>query len=428
MKNKKASDKEDKKEKDIVESKAEKKPFKRPKKVFKIKESDEIKRNMDFNLLEVVIIIIITGIVVSITSGLIVYNNYDKLFKKDNEANKTEINSFEENYNKILNGYVKEVDKDKLLEAAIAGMYNYLGDSYSMYIGKDETDTLESQLEGKYTGVGIEIVSYTNDSGKQVIEVNDVFKDSPAEKAGLKAGDILIELDGESLENKTSAYVADTIKNGTEETHKIKVQRGKEELELTLTRALVYINSVNSYVENNIGYIHIKTFSATSADQIKEAIDSFKDKAKSLVIDVRDNTGGYLTSANDISDLFIEKGKNIYQIKNRKGVITSYKAKEDVYKKFDKIAILINGSSASASEILALALKESANATIVGTKSYGKGSVQETEILSSGAMVKYTTAYWLSPNGNSINEIGITPDIIEENVDNQLNKAIEAVK
>ena len=428
MKSKKTNEEEEKINKDTVKGKDKEKPSKRLKKALKVKESNDIKSNMDFNLLEVVIIIIITGIVVSITSGVIVYNNYDKLFKKDNVATKTEVNEFEENYNKILNGYVKEVDKDKLLEAAIAGMYNYLGDNYSMYLSKDETDTLESQLEGKYTGVGVEIVSYTDESGKLVTEINDVFSGSPADKAGLKVGDILKELDGESLEDKTSSYVADTIKNGNEDTHKLKVLRGTEEIEISLTRTLVYIDSVNSLVKDNIGYIHIESFSATTVDQVKKAIDSFDKKVKSLVIDVRDNTGGYLTSANDISELFIEKGKNIYQIKNRKGIITSYKAKEDVYRKFDKIAVLVNGNSASASEILALALKESANAKIVGTKSFGKGTVQETEILSSGAMVKYTTSYWLSPNGNSINEVGITPDIVEENVDNQLNKANEAVK
>ena len=148
----------------------------------------------------------------------------------------------------------------------------------------------------------------------------------------------------------------------------------------------------------------------------------------SVVIDLRDNTGGYLNAAYDVSELFLKKGKVVYQLKNRENKITKYTAKIGEYRGFNKITVIINSSTASASEILALALKESAGAKIVGVKSYGKGTVQETSKLKSGSMVKYTTAYWLSPNGNSINKIGITPDYIEEENENQLQKALEIAK
>ena len=190
----------------------------------------------------------------------------------------------------------------------------------------------------------------------------------------------------------------------------------------------VYIESVKSKTYDNVGYINITTFSATTKEQVVKVLDSFDKNINSVVIDLRDNTGGYLNAAYDVSELFLKKGKVVYQLKNRENKITKYTAKIGEYRGFNKITVIINSSTASASEILALALKESAGAKIVGVKSYGKGTVQETSKLKSGSMVKYTTAYWLSPNGNSINKIGITPDYIEEENENQLQKALEIAK
>lgn len=404
---------------------------KKDKITLKSDDNNDIKTSISFNLVEVIIIILITGIIVSIISGVIVYNNYDRLNinnKYDETISKSELSKFEENYNKIINKYVEDVDRDELIEAAIKGMYNYLGDDYSMYIDKDDSSSLEESLRGQYTGIGIEISSmYTQDGNISVI--TKVFDDTPAQKAGLKVGDLLISLNGVDLSDKDAAYVANTIKYGEKDTHILKVMRDEKEIEVELSRTLVNINYVHGEVlDKNIGYIKIDSFGATTADQVKLALDKFDKNITSLIVDLRDNSGGYLSTADEISNIFIEKGKNIYQIKDREGKITVYKATNEIYRKFDKISVLINENSASASEILALALKESAGAKIVGTKSFGKGSVQETEILDSGAMVKYTVAYWLSANGNSINEVGITPDIIEENVDKQINKAKEVVK
>ena len=404
---------------------------KKDKITLKSDDNNDIKTSISFNLVEVIIIILITGIIVSIISGVIVYNNYDRLNinnKYDETISKSELSKFEENYNKIINKYVEDVDRDELIEAAIKGMYNYLGDDYSMYIDKDDSSSLEESLRGQYTGIGIEISSmYTQDGNISVI--TKVFDDTPAQKAGLKVGDLLISLNGVDLSDKDAAYVANTIKYGEKDTHILKVMRDEKEIEVELSRTLVNINYVHGEVlDKNIGYIKIDSFGATTADQVKLALDKFDKNITSLIVDLRDNSGGYLSTADEISNIFIEKGKNIYQIKDREGKITIYKATNEIYRKFDRISVLINENSASASEILALALKESAGAKIVGTKSFGKGSVQETEILDSGAMVKYTVAYWLSANGNSINEVGITPDIIEEDVDKQINKAKEVVK
>lgn len=379
----------------------------------------DIRKTAEFNLVEVIVIILITGIIVSVASGLIVFKNYDKLSTvTESSSNLVEFNKA---YEHIVDSYVKDVDKEKLIDAAIDGMYTYLNDEYSIYIDKDSSESLEQRLDGEYSGVGIEI-SANKDNGKIII--SNVFCDSPAMEAGLKIGDELIALDGVSLSGKETTYVSDTIKNSKKNTFKIKYKRNDNEYEVELTRKVVTIDSVISKEYHNVGYIQIQTFSATTSKQVKEKIKGFGDNIDSVVIDLRNNTGGYLSAAYEIADYFVQKGKPIYQLKDKNNKVTKYNAKSNVLKDFKGISVLINNYSASASEVLTLALKESANATIVGTKSYGKGTVQETDNLSSGAMVKYTTAYWLSPNGNSINGIGISPDIEVKDTDKQLDTAV----
>lgn len=386
--------------------------------------SKDIKKSVEFNLVEVIFIILITGIVVSVASGLIVFKNYDKLSSVASSDSTTNFSEFNNAYNHIVNSYVKEVDKDKLIEAAIEGMYTYLNDEYSIYMDEETTKSLEERLDGQYTGVGIEIITDKNNK----IIINKVFSNSSAMDAGLKAGDELIALDGVLLSDKEYTYVSDTIKNSKKDTFMIKYIREGKEYEVTLKKKNVLIDSVVSKEYENVGYIQIQTFSATTSKQVKDKINNFSKNIDSLVIDVRNNTGGYLSAAYEIADYFVVKGKPIYQLKDRENKITIYKAKNDVLRNFKGISVLINNYSASASEILALALKESANATTIGVKSYGKGTVQETDTLSSGAMIKYTTAYWLSPNGNTINTIGISPDIEEKNSEKQLDIAIKMYK
>lgn len=388
------------------------------------KENNIIKKTTDFNIVEVIVIIIITGIIVSVCSGLIVYKNYDKIYISASNDDKDDLNEFIESYDHIVNSYVKEVDKKKLIESAIAGMYSYLEDDYSVYMNKDITDSLQEQLNGKYTGIGVEI-TLTKD--KEII-INQVFSNSPASAAGLKKGDILLKLDDVNLKDKEFKYMSNTIRNGKKDKYTITYKRNNKEYKTTLTRRDVTIESVKSEVHDNVGYIKIETFSATTSELVKKSLDGFGKNVNSLVIDVRDNTGGYLSAAYSTASLFLKKNSVVYQLKDKNSKITKYEAKNGVYRKFDKIAILINGYSASASEVLTLALKDNLNASVVGIKSFGKGTVQETEILSSGAMVKYTSSYWLGPKGESINEKGIKPDIEEKDTNKQLDRAIESVK
>lgn len=387
--------------------------------------SKDIKKSVEFNLVEVIVIILITGIVVSVASGLIVFKNYDKLSSVASSDSTTNFSEFNKAYNHIVSSYVKEVDKDKLIEAAIEGMYTYLNDEYSIYMDEESTKSLEERLDGQYTGVGIEITVNKDDNK---IIINKVFSNSSAMDAGLKAGDELVSLDGVLLSDKEYTYVSDTIKSSKKDTFKIKYIRDGKEYEVTLKKKNVLIDSVVSKEYGNVGYIQIQTFSATTSKQAKDKINGFSKNIDSVVIDVRNNTGGYLSAAYEIADYFVAKGKPIYQLKDKEDKITTYRAKNSVLREFKGISVLINEYSASASEVLTLALKESANATTIGIKSYGKGTVQETDTLSSGAMVKYTTAYWLSPNGNSINTIGISPDIEEKNADKQLDTAIKMYK
>ena len=390
-----------------------------------------INKTVEFNLLEVIIIILITGILVSVVSSLIVFNNYDKLTNNPQSSNPTYLNDdlkeFKDTYNHIINSYVEDVDKEGLIDAAIEGMYNYLGDEYSIYMDQETTTDLQEQLSGEYTGLGIEIATYiTKDGYKNVI--NKVFENSAAEKAGLKEGDVLLKLDEHDLTKSDSAFISSTVKYGTKEEFTITYSRDEKENTVTIKRGYVFINSVNSKEDNEIGIITIDTFSATIPDQVRDAVNGFSDKVTSVIIDLRDNTGGYLSSAYNTADLFIEKGKVVYQLKDKNNNISKYEAKTGVLRRFDKIVVLINENSASASEILAIALKESSNAIIVGETSYGKGTVQETEQLSSGSMVKYTSSYWLSPNGNSINKLGIKPDVEVKDSNKQLDKAKETIR
>lgn len=381
-------------------------------------------KNLEFTLVEVIVIILITAALVSLSSGLIVLKFYNKLEDNPIRGNVDSSNEILENYNYILENYVDDIDANALSDAAIQGMYNYLEDEYSMYLPKDTTDSLQKQLVGKYSGVGIEI---TMNEQNQIV-INRTFTDSPAYKAGLKKGDILIKLDDTDLSDKDTQYVASTIQESDKAEFNITYLRDGKEATVKLVRELVEIDSVLSSEYGNVGYLKIDTFSGVTVDQIKTKLDSFSKNVNSLVIDLRDNTGGYLTAAHDISELFLEKGSVIYQIKDKDGNITKYKASNGVYKHFNKITVLINENSASASEILTLALKENLGASVVGTKSFGKGTVQETKMLNSGAMVKYTTSYWLSPKGNSINKIGIVPDYEETDPNNQLEKAITVTK
>lgn len=389
------------------------------------KTNNKKNKTVSFNLLEVIVIILITSLVVAVSTGVIVYQNYNEIDDSvSNGSNKDYLKELETAYNNILNSYVEKVDQKELTNAAIDGMYKYLGDPYTSYLDEETTADLTDRLKGEYKGIGVEITKV--DEG---ILVANVFEKSPAEQAGILIGDLIIKVNGESTLDKTVKEVSNIIKNSDEEI-KITVQRSGIEKEISVKSRKVDITSVEKDKIDNVGYLKITAFSNTTYKQFREALESLeKEGINGLVIDLRDNGGGYLNPAVEIAEMFVEKGKNIYGLESKSNV-EMYKDSTSESRNY-KVSIIMNGSTASASEILSAALKESYNAITVGTTSYGKGTVQDTNKLSTGGMVKYTTAYWLTPNGNKINGKGITPDINIENKegeDLELTAAINAVK
>lgn len=386
-----------------------------------------------FKLYEVIIITIITGILCSIATGFIFYKKYETsaIASYENLSNNKNVNEFLQVYASIIKEYYQDVNEEELVDSAINAMFSYLGDNYSEHLSKDETSSLLEQLAGEYQGIGVEIY--------QDKIIYNVFDDSPAKEAGLQKGDKIIKVNNEDVSEKDNSYVATKIKNENDKVE-ITILRNNEEKKVTVKKDKLYIPSVTSKVieeENKkIGYIDITTFSNTTSKQVKKALLSLEnDNIDSLVIDVRNNAGGYLISAKEIASMFLEKEKIIYSLQEKDKTQTY---KDTTSEKRDyPVVVLINEYSASASEILTSALKESYNATLVGKKSYGKGKVQQTLNLEDGSMAKYTTAKWLTPNGKCIDGVGITPDYeinldVDENnqtiVDTQLNKAIEILK
>ena len=396
---------------------------------------NQVNNYKGFSLGWVIGIVVVTSIISALTAGVIVYNNnklsYDTTY--GDLSNDEDLNEFLSVYANILSNYYEDVDTGALLDEAIAGMMDYLGDDYTTYLDDDSTAELFDSLSGEYKGIGVSI----NNSDKSIVKVYD---NTPAKKAGILPGDIIIGFNDTDVTNMTATEVVNLIKenNGT---FTLKLQRGEQVVTVSLKNETLIAPNIDYYmVENSsIGYLKIQTFSKTLATQVSSALNELENEGMtSLIIDLRDNTGGYLTAATDVASIFLEKGKRIYSLSDQSNV-TNYNDETSESKNY-KIVVLINENTASASEILAAALKESYGATIVGETSFGKGKVQQTMQLDDGSMVKYTSAYWLTPNGTCVDGVGISPDyyILNEEVtdengevtipDAQLNKAIEVLQ
>ena len=312
-----------------------------------------------------------------------------------------------------------------MIDAAISAMMDYLGEDYSTFLNKDETSELISKLSGTFKGIGVSI--------KNNNEIVEVFANSPALEAGLMAGDIILSVNGKEITNDIKESVSSLINEDSE--NKIVVLRGEEQLEFVLNTGIINTPLTHAILEEEnkkIGYIYINAFTNTVDEEFKRSLEDLESQGmESLIIDVRGNSGGYLKKCEAIINYFLPKGSLIYSLEEANGS-TNYYDETDELREYP-IVVLINGATASASEILAASLKHSYNATLVGTKTYGKGKVQQTKSLTDGSMVKYTTARWLMPNGECVEGIGLSPDFeinlsYEDVEDTQLNKAIELLK
>lgn len=388
----------------------------------------------NFNYKEVIFLVILTCVVSLWMGNAIKLNKIEPKTESDDY-----LKEFEENYQYILDNYYDEVNKEAIIKGAISGMVNALGDDYSVAINDENSNNFNTRLTGSYSGIGIEIV---NDNNYNIIIISDVFEDTPAAKAGLKVMDVILSIDDVDFSNKKTSELTDYIKESNKEKYIIKVKRGTEELSFEIERQLIQIKSIYSELkkidDHKIGYIYISVFASNTADQFKAAVESLeKQGMDSLIIDVRYNTGGHLTSAVEILSYLLSSDKVIYQIES-KGITTKYYSKGSETKTYP-IVVLQNKNSASASELLSAALKEEYGATIIGEVSYGKGTVQELVTLTDGTQYKFTTKKWLTPKGNWINGVGVSVDIeealskeyennpIEEN-DNQLQRAVQYLK
>ncbi len=397
----------------------------------KLKNRIKNKEKENFNLKEVIIIMLFSlciGIVlcfsfISILAG----KSYFKVIH--------DLDKVIDTYYAIVDNYYGDLDKNSLVEGAVEGMISRVGDSFTSYADTSATESFNEKINGSYEGIGCSVATYLDGT----IVVVSVFEDSPAKKAGLEVGDIILKVDGESFEGKNSADISNYIKDSGKEKIVLTIKRDEEEQDITINLSKVEIPYVTGEIleanDKKIGYIGISLFAGTTYKQFENKLKELeKEDIAGLIIDVRSNSGGYLTSVTDICSLFLKKGSVIYQLEDTSGTIKKKDTTKE--KRTYPVAILINKESASASEILASAIKESYKGLVVGTNSYGKGTVQQTKKLLDGSMIKYTTQKWLTPDGNFINEVGVEPTNVVElseeyfenpsrTTDNQLQEALK---
>lgn len=370
-----------------------------------------------FGIKELIGIVIITTLV-SFFAGFSI--------KQSNNI-KTDLSNYENeiisNYKYILENSYKNVNGRDLVSAAIKGMIDCLEDPYADYINVSDVDNFNLIINGQYQGIGVQI-GY-NENKEPVITY--VFPSSPADNSALKINDILVSIEDIKVSNKTLDEIKDIV-NGFDGEFKVSYKRDEKQYETILKREIVTVKSVvkNLYERENkkIGYIKLTNFAANSYEQFKETLESLEsDDIESLIIDLRDNTGGQLRTVDNIVSLFIDENNVIYQMKE-KGKITKYYSHGNNNRKYP-IVVLVNENSASASELMTGALKEVYNATIIGVNTYGKGTAQEVRTLENGEQYKFTTREWLTAKGNSIEKVGIEPNIKVEQDSKYFNEPTE---
>ena len=336
--------------------------------------------------------------------------------------------------------YYFEVDKDKQEEAYFDGIMAGLDDPYSVYYSQEDYSSLQEETSGEYVGIGAVV---TQDAD-MVISVVRPIKGSPAEEAGIMAEDIIVEIDGEDVQGQDLNVVVKKIRGEEGSVAKVKVYRKSvsDYIEFDVKRRVVENYSVsNEMLEDNIGYIQIEQFYENTGKEFKDAMEQCqKDGAKGIIIDLRDNPGGLLNVVVDMCD-YIMEGVTIVSTKDKNGTVLSEFKAEDGKETDIPMVVLINGNSASASEIFSGAMKDTGKAKLVGTTTFGKGIVQSVIPLEDGSAIKLTVAKYFTPNGNDIHEIGVAPDYVVElkdgkttavnldrKEDTQLDKGVEVLK
>ena len=401
---------------------------------------DKERKNRIYKIIMIVAIaVFLTFMVTSISLYTYFLNNPISITSKSSSSSK-DIAGTLQKYKEIIDKYyLGDVDEEKLKEGAIKGYIEGLGDPYTEYISADEMEDYLSDTMGNFVGIGIYMVKNT-EKGK--IQVLAPIKGSPAEKAGIQAGDLILTVDGVDYSADEMTIASNKIKGEEGTTVTIEVLRGTETKKYELKREKVKVNQVEGKVlSNNIGYINFTSFDETTADDFKAKFEELnKQGIKSLIIDLRNNGGGIVDQALQIADYVADKDSILLYEVDKNNKETVKKAKTDPIINMP-IIILTNENTASASEILAGALKDLGKAKTVGTTTYGKGVIQQILKLSDGSGLKVTIEEYQTPNRNKIHKIGIAPDEkvklpdsvtnvlnVTESEDTQLQKAIEMLK
>lgn len=394
----------------------------------------DLEGDSKFSIFEVIIVTFISIIFGIIVGYILTYTSTPiKAIKSD--PNLEEIISA---YNTLKNNYYDDVDEVSLADNAIKGMVSSLNDSYSSFMDNKTAESFNESVDGFFVGIGVTIMY--SDGYNQIIKVDD---NGPGDKAGLKVNDIILSVDGNSVKGVYGEELTSLIKGKSGSKVKIMIKRGNVTKTVTVKRGIIEIENVTSHLleENGkkIGYINVAVFASNTFKQFRKNLSRMEKKnAEALIIDLRDNPGGHLSQTRDILSMFFDKKTVLYELQNKNKVSKIYSSSNDT--RNYPIVILVNGNSASASEVMASCFNDNyKNATIVGTKTYGKGTVQQTVKLSSGTSFKYTTEKWLTSKGKTVDGVGINPDInIEldqsyysnptyEN-DLQVKKAVEILK
>ena len=399
----------------------------------------EEKKNRIYKTIMIIAISVILTFTIT-TISLYGYFAEHPINTSESENQTQNISSALKRYREIIDKYyLGEVDDEKLKEGAIKGYIAGLDDPYTEYISKDDMKDYISETLGNFTGIGIYMVK---DTETNRIKVLSTIKNSPAEKVGIKPGDLIISADGVEYTADDMQKAANNIKGEEGTNVKLVVLRDNQTLTFDITREKIKENQVEGKVlSNNIGYIKFTSFDESTAEDFKNEFEELNKKGiKSLIIDLRNNGGGIVDEAIKIADYMTDKGSVLLYEVDKNGKETVKKSENDPIINMP-IIVLTNENTASASEILAGALKDLGKAKIVGTKTYGKGVIQQILTLSDGSGLKITIEEYQTPNKNKINKIGITPDEevelpeelqnsleIEESKDTQLQKAIELLK
>lgn len=396
-----------------------------------------------YKVYKIIMIIMLTAFITFMITTIVGYNYIikgdGKILLLNTSSDNQDIATKLEKYRAIIDEYyLWDVDEENLEEGAIKGYIEGLNDPFTEYISKEEMQEYMQDTMGNYVGIGIYMVL---DSQNGKIRILAPMKNSPAEQAGLKSGDIILEVDGQSYNEDEMSSMANKIKGEEGTKVKLKVLRGEETLEFEIERKNIKVNPVEGKViNNNIGYIQFSSFDETTAEDFKAKYQELEAQGiTSLIIDLRNNGGGLVDQATDIADLIIEKGKDLIYEVDKDGNQETVKSEIDPIINMP-IVVLVNENTASASEILAGALKDYGKATIIGTTTYGKGVIQQILTLKDGSGLKITTEEYQTPNHNKIHGVGIEPNIvvelpedlkeelsIPENQDTQLQKAIEVL-